>query len=439
MLRKKKKAPVEIQDPVLSDRLSFLDVIVETCKHSGRHTLIADTGDATYTVMIDSGGPFNADGGGLSGREVLVKAASLRHGTYTKLQGWPVDQPTYQLGLAQALQGLVMGTKPEEAPLPPARGVNAMRNATFETVGKPAGNGEAPDPFALTPTNGGRLPDPFAPSRTAAYSPAATDPFTPSATNDGGLHKSAPQAGPWTMAETPKPIPKPVPSTSSFETAPSDHPFMAAFAPVVDAPTQPAPPAEPAPRADTAVAVAEAAPAVRGEPPIAASTVAEPIATVAEPAVVEPPRAQPPITAAVVAEPIPTVAEPVATTQRVEPLDTVSYLRQAARASDSVDPTAAPPAARKPPGLVKRRVLQFVLWTVEVEGDPAQYTLGQALGLLAHSLGAGLTLILSPVTRPFTTRWHQARDDWRRSGEVAARQKSQRAKSSSKPDDRSKR
>src|SRR5258708_7122515 len=122
MLRKKKKAPVEIQDPVLSDRLSFLDVIVETCKHSGRHTLIADTGDATYTVMIDSGGPFNADGGGLSGREVLVKAASLRHGTYTKLQGWPVDQPTYQLGLAQALQGPVMSTKPEETPPPPPAG-----------------------------------------------------------------------------------------------------------------------------------------------------------------------------------------------------------------------------------------------------------------------------------------------------------------------------
>src|SRR5258708_20253733 len=93
MLRKKKKAPVEVQDPVLHDRLSFPDVIVETCKHSRRSTLIADAGDATYTVMIDSGGPFNADGGGLSGRDVLVKPASLRHGTHPKLTRRPTAQP----------------------------------------------------------------------------------------------------------------------------------------------------------------------------------------------------------------------------------------------------------------------------------------------------------------------------------------------------------
>src|SRR5258708_12781355 len=100
MLRKKKKAPVAVQDTVLSDRLSFLDVIVDTCKSSGRYTLVADAGDATYTVMIDRGGPFNADGGGLSGSEVLVRAASLPRGTYTKLERWPVDQPTHQLRLA---------------------------------------------------------------------------------------------------------------------------------------------------------------------------------------------------------------------------------------------------------------------------------------------------------------------------------------------------
>src|SRR5258708_16276463 len=116
MLRKKKKAPVEVQDPVLHDRLSFLDVIVETCKHSRRSTLIADAGDATYTVMIDSGGPFNADGGGLSGRDVLVKAASLRHRTYTKLCGWPIDPPTYQLGPAPAPPRLLLGTHPARPP-----------------------------------------------------------------------------------------------------------------------------------------------------------------------------------------------------------------------------------------------------------------------------------------------------------------------------------
>src|SRR5258708_23052813 len=131
MLRKKKKAPVAVQDTVLSDRLSFLDVIVDTCKSSGRYALVADAGDATYPVMIDRGGPFNADGGGLSGSEVLVRAASLRRGTYTKLEGWPVDQPTYQLGLADALHGLVMGTKPQPRPPPMARAGHDLPNTAF--------------------------------------------------------------------------------------------------------------------------------------------------------------------------------------------------------------------------------------------------------------------------------------------------------------------
>src|SRR5258708_32982167 len=228
MLRKTKNAPVAVQDTVLSDRLSFLDVIVDACKSSGRYTLVADAGDATYTVMIDRGGPFNADGGGLSGSEVLVRAASLRRGTYTKLEGWPVDQPTYQLGLADALHGLVMGTKPEPTPLPMARGVNALRNAAFETAGKPPSNGDAPDPFAHAGTNGDRPPDPFAqsttapfaptsgepfaPSATDPFAPSATKPFAPSATNDSGLHQTPQQAGPWPMSETPTPIPKPLPS-----------------------------------------------------------------------------------------------------------------------------------------------------------------------------------------------------------------------------------
>ena len=425
-------------------------MIVETCKHGRRSTLIADAGDATYTVMIDSGGPFNAEGGGLSGRDVLVKAASLRHGTYTKLQGWPVDQPTYQLGLAQALQGLVMGTKPEEAPLPPARGVNAMRNAAFETAGKPAGNGDAPDPFALTPTNGSRLPDPFAPSTTAPYLPSASEPFAPSATNSSGLHQPAQEAGPWTMAETPTPIPKPIPSTSSFETAPSDHPFMAAFAPVAEPPSQPAAPDQPTAHVEPAIAVAEPEsglsqssipqappqPSIPQAPPqplaadVALAGPADAERTVAERPVAAAPVAEAAVATPAAAEP---VAQPVAASQAVEPHDTISYLREAARASDSVDPMAAPPAARKAPGPVKRVVLRFLLWTVEVDGSPEQYTLRQALALLARSLGSGLSLLLSPVTRPFTRRWHQARDDWRRSGEVTARQKAQRTKSPTKP------
>ena len=84
----------------------------------------------------------------------------------------------------------------------------------------------------------------------------------------------------------------------------------------------------------------------------------------------------------------------------------------------------------KQPGRPKRRVMKFLLWTVEVEDEPDHYTLGQVLRLVGRSLGSGFALIFRPLTRPFTSRWRQARNDWRQSGEVMSRQKARKTKPS---------
>jgi hypothetical protein len=116
-----------------------------------------------------------------------------------------------------------------------------------------------------------------------------------------------------------------------------------------------------------------------------------------------------------------------------EPEDTISYLRDVARAA-KVDPeTDKPHAGPKQVGGIRRRVMQFLLWTVEVEGEPEHYTLGQVLKLVGRSLGSGFALIVSPITRPFVHRFHRTREDWRISGEVVQRQKARKSKATAKP------
>jgi hypothetical protein len=123
------------------------------------------------------------------------------------------------------------------------------------------------------------------------------------------------------------------------------------------------------------------------------------------------------------------VAEAAAVGETSEPADTISYLRRVAEAA-KVDPEDEAPASTKQPGRLKRRVMQFLLWTVEVEDEPDHYSLGQVLRLVGRSLGSGFALIFRPFTRPFTSRWHQARRDWRQSGEVISRQKARKTKPS---------
>ena len=409
MLRKKKKAPEAVPETILSDRLSFLDVIVEACQRTGRYTLIAESGDETYTVMIDRGGPFNVDGGGSVGGPALIKAASLRRGTYSVIEGWPVDRPVYQLGLDTALQGLMLGTKPQERELPPARGVDAIRNADWQkpTNGAPAGNGKEPDPFAGKPAIG-----------------APPDPFGKSARNGGGLQPFVQPAGPWLVAGAPAPAGAATP----VKAAP-DPPSPAAGMQPVEAAAPVAtmveePEVTVAQPQDLALAEAAEAPAQNAAVPAEAlrapmEAIEDPRATIeAPPAVVAP---SPEITTR--------AQEAAAVHDMAEPADTISYLRQVARAAE-VDHEDKAPSSMKQPGRLKRRVMKFLLWTVEVEDEPDHYTLGQVLRLVGRSLGSGFALIFRPLTRPFTSRWRQARNDWRQSGEVMSRQKARKTKPS---------
>jgi hypothetical protein len=131
MLGKKKKVTA---NPIssLGPNLSFLDVVQDACNKGGRYTLTAEADGLTYVVMVDRGGPFNVSGAGLTGSAALAMAATLRNGTYVVDEGWPVDQPLYQLGLDSTLKNLLLGSARTEVPdLPPARGVDAIRNAAW--------------------------------------------------------------------------------------------------------------------------------------------------------------------------------------------------------------------------------------------------------------------------------------------------------------------
>jgi len=365
MLRKKKRPAEAVQDTVLSDRLSFLDVIVETCRHSGRYTLIAESDDHTYTVLIDRGGPFNVDGGGLTGSAALVKASTLRHGTYDVIEGWPVDQPVYQLGLDTVLQGLVLGTKPQDRQLPAARGVDAIRNEAWQTAATamPVAHELGPDPFATTPSNG-----------------AEPGPFGSSAGNGGALQPFVQAAGPWLVTETP---------VKSLDADRLRQPSPFTMYPPIKAPAQ-------------AVAAAPATPP---------GSIAQPPAAIPEPAA---------------------VVTPATVVPAADAADTVAFLREMARAA-KVDPVSEPAAPIKPHGWIKRRVLRFLLWTVEVDDEPHHYTAGQVLILVGRSLGSGIALIFSPITRPVISSWHRVRADWRHSGEVTSRQSARRGTAKPKP------
>ena len=131
MLGKKKKVTAS-PTTSLGPNLSFLDVVEDACHRGGRYTLTAESNGLTYVVMVDRGGPFNVSGAGLTGSPALAMAAALRQGTYVVDEGWPVDQPVYQLGLDATLKNLLLGSARTEVPdLPPARGADAIRNAAW--------------------------------------------------------------------------------------------------------------------------------------------------------------------------------------------------------------------------------------------------------------------------------------------------------------------
>jgi hypothetical protein len=263
MLRKKNKPPVAVQRTILSDQLSLLDVIVETCQDEGFHTVVAKSAEQTFTVMIDRGGPVNVGGGGLTGGEALVKAASLREGTYSVVAGWPVDQPVYQLGLAATFQDLVLGRSPQAVQLPPAKDVPAIPDAdSRKPPATSTGDGREADPLATAAIHG---PDPVhAPNPLLepgpVYGPDPV-PFVKPAGNEDEPQPFVRPAGPWMVVERRRVGRR----RSDRRGQPSYRPSPAAITPSIEAAQSIGTPADesepvPAPAMDRATAESVAAP-----------------------------------------------------------------------------------------------------------------------------------------------------------------------------------
>ena len=190
MRRSKKKSDKTAPETrLLSPDLTFLDVVRDACTRGGRFTLTADSDGATFVVLVDSGGPFNASGSGVTGSEALVAASRLTSGTYSVVDGWPVAQPLYQIGLDATLKILSQDIPETVGDLPAHRGVDALRNADAapmmyypppqgpQPTAQPGDVWSAPEPGPAAEP----LPTPFAPmsSVTPPQAPAPPPLFPP--------------------------------------------------------------------------------------------------------------------------------------------------------------------------------------------------------------------------------------------------------------------
>ena len=78
----------------------------------------------------------------------------------------------------------------------------------------------------------------------------------------------------------------------------------------------------------------------------------------------------------------------------------------------------------------KHYATQAMLWVVECE-DPAQYNFEQAAAMVRHSLADGVAQMVHPFRRDIDKRISRIKNDWEKSGEVAAQ--ATRKKKRSKP------
>jgi hypothetical protein len=408
-MRKKKKESAN-RTYSLGPNLSFLDIVQDACSKGGRYTLTVEADGASYIVLVDRGGPFNVSGAGVTGSAALAMAAALRSGTYTVVEGWPVDQPLYQLGLDSTLKNLLLGSARTEMPdLPPARGVDSIRNAAWGSDPSPfptpwnGGGGEAPETYIAPPTVPWRdVARPTAATGTLAVPTAAPPPPPglplPGVTPPAKFTRSnAPVADP-TLTPTPAPTPQPP------------------AAPIVEAPARATAPA-PATAPEAAAAVPP--PAVRAMPRPAQAAAPKPAAPVspAPPTPVPAPgRApEPSIRATLSGAATGSVAREMGFGEGIE--------------LDAAMPGEAGASAQQGP--VKHLVTQALLWTVQIE-EPGRYTLQQAWTLVLRALRSAFSVFIDPVEREVIQRWSRAKEDWRKSGESVAKQKS-RKKSRTQP------
>jgi hypothetical protein len=243
----KAEAGAPPQPLALTENLTFLDVIRDSCARGGRFTATAQSPDGSaYTVLVDRGGPFNVSGGGLSGTDALIAASRLRAGTYTLAEGWPVAQPLYQIGLDATLRMLSSGTMPAVVgELPAARGIDALRNADA-AVAPPRQPAAAPAPPAdphpvpfiptLVPDNPQAERDSVemaaAPEPTTVPEPAAAEvdpqPVAPVATVEPGPVVAIVE--PVAVVQV---VPEPPAAAVPAEPAPAEHALVESLVPPV--------------------------------------------------------------------------------------------------------------------------------------------------------------------------------------------------------------
>jgi hypothetical protein len=151
-LKKKSVAHPSPRPHPLTTEHTFLRVLSDACEQGGRYTLIAESSGNSFTVLVDRGGPFNASGAGRVGSDALMAAAGLSRGTYVMDDGWPVDQPHYQVGLDRTLRELLTGTRRVAEELPPPRGVDTLRNrAASEAPATMVSEPKTPAPHLAVP------------------------------------------------------------------------------------------------------------------------------------------------------------------------------------------------------------------------------------------------------------------------------------------------
>ena len=352
----------------LGPNLSFLDVVRDACARGGRFTCVADADETRYSVLVDSGGPFNVSGGGLVGSDALVAAARLTSGTYLITEGWPVAQPLYQIGLDTTLRNLIEGRVAGAAELPRARGVDALRSPARAPGTMPA---ETHLPAITTPAGVvGRSP-----VTAAAASPRYDMPFAPSPMPPQAAI-SVPQA-----VAPPPVVAAPVPASVATSTPAVAVPT---FAPPAPQPERPAP--------------------VIGLPSLVAPTTAVPTpAMVAATPIVATTPPPAPVPAAAPAAPAPALPElgelrqPAESWQNAEAAVMASVTAPRESDLDPLLPGALTASAKQ--GAIKHGLTQSLLWLVAID-EPGRYILPQARAITFRAIRTWFLDLFTPHPPP---------------------------------------
>jgi hypothetical protein len=121
------------------------------------------------------------------------------------------------------------------------------------------------------------------------------------------------------------------------------------------------------------------------------------------------------------AAPAPVVTGPVVTAPVAPPAaPSWNVVPPPAPDASATDEPEADQAPRE--GGARRLATRALLWMVEADGDSREYSLQEAASMAGRGLVDGLEQMVHPFKRDITGRIDRVREDWEKSGEVAARQ-----------------